>query len=130
MRISLWLAVLASVLASDVCESVDKNGGYTTLIKREESGCSTFVAARDDARRGDYGRENKYLAWLSGYITAYNAEVSDTYDIMGAKDMPSLLLWLENECRQNPLEEFTKATEHLMIWLYPDRTRSGPEDTP
>jgi len=92
-----------------------------------DSTCSTFVAARDEGRRGDNRRVNEYADWMAGYLTANSVFVPDTYDILGSSDMNAVLLWLENYCKQNPLNTFAAAAEAVTAALYPKRTRNSPK---
>jgi hypothetical protein len=45
-----------------------------------------------------------YTTWLTGFITAMNHEISDTYNLAGSTDVEGLMGWLDNWCRQHPTE--------------------------
>ena len=82
------------------------------------------MSARDEGRRGSHSRENAYVAWLMGYVTAYNRLTADTYDIEGHCDLHTLLPWLEDHCKAHPLISFPDAVETLTNTLYPNRLKS------
>ena len=63
-------------------------------------------------------------SWLAGFLTAYNLLSPDTYNILGNSDMQSALVWLDNFCRANPLEDFSTAASALVAELYPKRHRT------
>jgi hypothetical protein len=72
--------------------------------------CGSFVESKQN--------ENQryiYLAWLNGYLTAVNKYHGDVKsynglrDIKAGRDRQALLLWLENYCRENPLDNFARA---------------------
>ena len=65
-----------------------------------------------------------YMLWVAGYLTAYNALVPDTFDVLGNSDMASVKLWLENYCKANPLEKLPTAMEVLINELRPKRHRN------
>jgi hypothetical protein len=108
-------------------QSADSQGRFWQVEVVSEASCGTFVTARDEARRGRHGHENIYLDWLAGYLTAYNTLQPDTYDIQGAADMPSLMLWLENHCKARPLDSFGTAVSELTTELYPKRVKQAPK---
>lgn len=119
-----FVALLSFPLLST---AADKAGSFSSNIPKTDRSCGTYISARDEGRKGNYIRENKYGSWVSGYITAYNNSTQDTYNIMGNSDMDSLMSWLENYCKQNPLDSFAEATMRLMAELHPKRIRQKPK---
>lgn len=76
---------------------------------------------------GDYfnARESKnlsnifqYEAWMDGYFTASSMYKSgfDDNSIISQKKV-SLLLWLDNYCKNNPFKNFSIAVQELEIEL-------------
>ena len=122
--------VFALLMLPVVGNAADSKGAYSIVLPKDGTigSCGTYVVARDEGRRGDYRKVNDHSAWLMGYLTGYNARTSDTYDIMGNKDLQSLLLWLENYCKQHPLDSFAVAVNFLIIELYPTRARTAPKE--
>jgi hypothetical protein len=120
-------AIFFALLLLPATGHADAGGYYERIITKDAKSCGTYVAARDQGRRGDYKKENKHSQWLAGYITAYNNLKPDTYNIMGDKDMESVLLSLDNWCKEHPLRPFAEAVEILTIELYATRTRTAPK---
>jgi hypothetical protein len=61
-------------------------------------------------------------------LTAYNRLNPNSFNIEGNSDRDSLLLWLENYCKKNPLEAFPVAVANLTDTLYEKRTRTAPKE--
>jgi hypothetical protein len=72
------------------------------------------------------GKLSHIITWMSGYITHYNFITPDTYDIVVNTDFQSIYLWLDNYCRDNPLDNLAYAMNALTAELYPNRTRTAP----
>lgn len=116
------IAVIVSLLVFSVPGySVDANGkavavGYTS--------CGEWVMER----RGESPNMMKISkGWIGGYITAFNYQTQDVYDVRGDTDLESIYLWLDNYCRDNPLKSVPTAMDVLMSELWPDRTIKAPE---
>lgn len=121
--VAAWnlLLIPVSTFASDA------SGRFGILFPSSENTCGTYVTARDGARAGAHGRENMYANWLTGFITAYNMQTPDNYDVAASTDVPSMMLWLENHCRKHPLESFDDAVNALVIELMPKRQHNAPQ---
>ena len=120
LAMSLFLP--ATVNASDIDQR------YSVSYAEGKMGsCGQYVTARDEGRRGEYRDHNLHFTWILGYITAYNYQAPDTYDVRGQTDTSGILLWLENYCKQTPLTDFAVAMELLTDELYPNRIRKAPK---
>lgn len=108
------------LLVSLTAWGADKNGAFQSQGQRS---CGTFIEARNS--RSDQG--GYAGAWIGGYITAYNAITPNTYSILGASDYNSVILWMENWCKANPLSSVTSGMEELTIALYPRRYKTQAE---
>jgi hypothetical protein len=73
------------------------------------------------------GMSGEYTTWSAGYLTAFNLRTPGTYDILGNTDINGAMLWLENYCRNNPLERFATAWNELFNELSPTRTTQKPK---
>lgn len=120
LAMSLFLP--ATVNAGDIDDRY-----YVFVFKGQLGSCGQYVAARNEGRRGEYRKQNIHVSWIAGYLTAYNRQTPDTYDIRGQTDMSAMLLWLENYCKQNPLTAFAQTVERLTDELHPKRIRKAPE---
>lgn len=121
VRMLLLFAALAlvgaEVNAADMDRKYWKQGGFT---------CGKFV---EDRQRPDTRQRftEVMMAWLAGYVTAYNYVVPDTTNILGGSDLNSAILWIENYCRARPLKDTADAAEALIDVLYPTRHRTARE---
>jgi hypothetical protein len=118
------LSILGLVTSNSTAFATDETGRYAWMGMNNS--CGTFARGRDLARNGASALEDQYVTWLSGYLTAYNVLRPHTYDITGGADVPSLMLWLENYCKTNPLANFVDATNALTQQLYSERTKLAP----
>ena len=65
--------------------------------------CGQFLKAQE-LQNEDY---RFYVSWLQGYLSAINIHrVYGRQDIGKARDVDSMMLWLKNDCSQNPLNDF------------------------
>ncbi len=124
---TIFAAFLTLTLSPLLVSAGDKNGYFQSVIGKDERTCGSYVLARDEGRRGSFEKQNNFATWLAGYLTGYNQLMPDTYDIKGNSDMNSLLLWLENYCKKNPLEDFISAVDMLVNELHPKRHKQAPK---
>ena len=72
--------------------------------------CGSFVESKQNETQ-----RYIYLAWVNGYLTAVNKYQSGIKnynglrDIKAGRDSQALMLWLDNYCRENPLDNFFRA---------------------
>ncbi len=62
--------------------------------------------------------------WVAGYLTAYNRQTPETYDILGIKDFEDAMRFIDGYCKVQPLGNLTGAMEALTEGLTPDRYRT------
>ncbi len=125
MKRAILLATF--LLLPPTVDAVDGDGAYNTIFPTGNRSCGGYVGARDEARRGNPEKENQYIIWFMGFLTAYNWLKHDTWDIKSGLDQEALLLWLENYCKERPLEDFAGAMEAPTSELYPKRIRKAPK---
>ena len=94
-----------------------------TIFGPGAGSCGTWTAAKEE----DTYARRVFRSWALGYITAYNYQAPDTYDVRGQTDTSGILLWLENYCKQTPLTDFAQAMELLTDELHPKRIRKAPK---
>lgn len=103
------------LLAAPYSHAADKDGVYTVLGEGAAS-CGRVV---EEYKKDDYGKLI-YGAWVNGYVTAINSEVSTGRDVTGRADVAARNLWIFNYCNQHPLNNLANAAEALALQL---RTR-------
>lgn len=59
--------------------------------------------------------------WIAGYLTAYNRQTSETYDILGIADFEAAVQAVENHCKANPFDNLSAAMERLTEEFHPKR---------
>ena len=109
---------LSLLLSSQLAMAADKAGKYASYA----SSCSNIIQGQKDADSGRSEITRDFLStWLSGYITATNSTLADTYNILGSSDLKGAVLWVEKWCAENPLKRASDAAEALVLELHPSR---------
>ncbi len=103
---------------------MDARGEYTILGIGNEA-CSKFVRERQQSI-GAYP-DHRYLYWVTGYLTAVNAQTPNTNNIAGFTDIYGVMTWLETYCKKSPLTPFAEVVKALVTALYPERTTQALE---
>ncbi len=127
MKHTIFVLAMSLLLPATV-NAADIDGKYAVSVANGKMGsCGQYITARDEGRRSKYRKENRHIGWIFGYLTAYNRQTPDTWDIGGQTDISEILLWLENYCKRNPLDEFAEAMGSLTDELHPRRIRKKPK---
>ena len=85
--------------------------------------CATFVEERKKLSQ-TYGEA---MAWLTGFISAFNYLTPDTYDLAPWQTVEQLSSLLASHCVVNPEESFFHATNKLLNSISEDRLRTFSE---
>jgi len=94
----------------------DASGSFETVGAKS---CAAFM--RDHkAQRWAY---NADTAWVTGYLTAYNALTPDTSNILGDTDVSGAMLWLQKYCQSFPTHGLADGMLALTAHLQPNRSR-------
>lgn len=104
--------VFTATLLLNATQSFGKEASGSPIAAYGEAttSCGSFVESKQNETQ-----RYIYLAWLNGYLTGVNKYQSGlkTYnglhDIKAGRDPQALMLWLENYCRENPLDNFARA---------------------
>jgi hypothetical protein len=109
--------VLLSVLLglSAVCAASDKSKFYAV----HDETCRQYLIDRRAT-----STTLPHVAWVSGYISAYNRQTPDTYDIANGRQSSEFIPWLDRWCKSNPEKSLGKGMEALTSELAPKRRRS------
>ena len=62
--------------------------------------------------------------WIAGYLTAFNRQTPETYDILGLMEFEAALRFIDGFCKAHPLDNLAAAMESLTEDLYPRRHRT------
>ncbi len=97
----------------------DFEGGYAVYGAGGES-CKAYLKSVKTGERQDY-----FIDWTIGYLTAFNVIMPNTYNILGESDFASAQGWLERHCNRYKNQLFINAAIKLTEVLYPLRYQSG-----
>ena len=119
-----------SSFGSMTVSAMDKNGRYFALGVGKRS-CEDYVKFREK-RLENFTPEQYEIAdhviehWVSGYLTAHNFYVTDTYNVMGDATIDQLEGWLDNYCKSNQKKLFAEAVFAMVQSLHPKRIAADP----
>ena len=114
-----WIAAIIVVLAACApARAIDSDGDYLTRGVGIEL-CASFNSARATHR------DVEFTAWVAGYLSSFDRWTSDVFDIEGNSGFDGAMHWLDDYCRIHPRTPFSIASENLVAFLYPTRTRSS-----
>ena len=110
------------------CWAADKNGEYRETYPADHVTCESFLLAENECKHGRCLDLKTFSDWLMGYITSYNSNTPDTFDIAAKTDLKNSIIWLGNYCKQHPSNKYSQAAQSLMNELYPIRQKIKPKD--
>ena len=84
--------------------------------------CKNYLAAR----QAGGSSFQTYKDWLSGYLSAFNLIVANTYDIVGKRRYKQLIRWVDRYCNKNQQQAFVNAAAQLTVKLFPSRLNLAP----
>ncbi|MEJ2174472.1 MAG: hypothetical protein P8Y76_06075 [bacterium] len=106
------------LLASCSAWSADQNGHYWA---GDDLACGIYVEVRKDPKNVT---NTMMSSWVMGYVTAFNKQTPETYDIMGNTSTDKLMLRLEKYCDANPLNTVSQGMDVLTQELHPQRMKT------
>ena len=115
----LECAIVAIVLASGTAaHAADVNNQANTY---SPGSCETYLNARFEKKT------IFFKGWLSGWISAHNRLMPDTYSlVIDDEQLEGPLKFMEDWCELHPLEDFVAGAGALIDELYPKRLRQAP----
>jgi hypothetical protein len=110
--------ILAAALLCTISGALarDASGSFETVGAKS---CAAFM--RDHKAQG--WAYNADTAWVTGYLTAYNALSPDTSNILGETDVSGAMLWLQKYCQSFPTRGLADGMLALTAHLQPNRSR-------
>jgi hypothetical protein len=88
-----------------------------SLIGTGELSCGQFIEYQ---RANNTGQMNLFVQWVWGYLVAYNhrgffdVKVGHAVSQVNYPDQPTVLLFLDQFCQQNPLSNVDDGTNALL----------------
>ena len=113
MRRAVFLLgfMAAAAIGSPPASAMDKNQSFIILGPGSVS-CGAWTERRRSESSGPF------QFWLLGYITGINQFAAfGIEDISEGTDASGLFGWIDNWCRDHPLDTLNKAATHLAIDL-------------
>lgn len=122
----IMICLFLSLMFCNISQAKDIDGEFVVFSVGAHK-CSDYIKAKDIG-----GNSFKsYKDWLSGYMSAFNLIVTNTYDIIGQRKYSQIIRWLDIYCKKNRNESFVNASAMLTVKLYPSRQNLAPnKDTP
>ncbi len=114
----VWAGVSSLVLATS-SPARDLNQRYKAQGLGLDT-CASFLDTPLDER-------GLYYSWLSGYLTAYNYLVRDTYSIAEYSGLTRTNEWLEKYCGASPDHMLHQAARRFVTERYRIRLKRKPE---
>lgn len=111
-----WLVVGIIFIYSSICVASDKNNFYAL----HDVTCKQYL--RD---RLTTSTSLPHVAWVSGYISAFNRLVPDNYDIANGKDAKNIMPFIDQWCQANTEKSLGAGMEKLTedIWIFRRRSK-------
>lgn len=108
--------VLLLFLLSLPVQAKDDNQQFAVFGVGERL-CGDYLMARSDGGH----HFDPYYNFLSGYLSAFNLIVPDTYNILGKRTVSESLAWLDRYCSDARSENFTNAVARMTEFYYDER---------
>lgn len=118
--VSLFLA--AMLFGAGAASAADRNGEFYSRGVGARP-CQQYL---EDAT-GQTEIFPFYRSWLNGYLTAYNAQAADTFDIAPNATVEGLAETMARICQENPDRPFWAAAVALTRALHPNRVTVKPQ---
>jgi hypothetical protein len=108
IRVAVLSTILLFVRAS---VAVDSGGNYVTRgIGAAEASCGDYIGTDAETKRS-------YESWLLGYISGVNHYRAGKPDFTNHAEVEGLNQWMENYCREHPLDPYSDAADALLSEL-------------
>lgn len=68
-----------------------------------------------NGRKGNDANASSRIAWVLGYVTAFNEyESKPAGDVSGGKSTEKIMTWIDNYCGQHPTDDLYRASAALI----------------
>ncbi len=126
MKITVFIFLL---LLTINLQAADKNGKFQVHGIGFDSCSKLVVIFSKDNKRKQRKALVPYRIWLRGYLTSFNALSENTFSLESKANATDNMVFIEEYCRENPLDAYFKAVLALTEKLYPERTAVAPVKT-
>ena len=115
----------AGLTASTLCRAADEDDKFLVWGVGASS-CNTYM----NARAAGEAKQESFTSYLMGYLTAYNALESDTYNIAGDMKADEMLLWLDGYCDDHKTVSFETAIHDFTASIADKRQKAAADHPP
>jgi len=119
----LIVSCFVFIMFAQPLQARDFEGGYAVYGAGGDS-CKAYLdSMKSGGRKQDY-----FIDWTIGYLTAFNVIMPNTYNILGESDFIESQGWLQRHCNRYPKQLYINAVIKLTEVLYPLRYQSGMKE--
>ncbi len=93
------------IAAAAICLATQSSFAHFTTLG--EPDCGQWLAEKTPTRR----------AWVLGYVSGLNLSGIEKMNVLGATSAEQIYAWMDNYCRQNPLDDVTHGGNKLFFEL-------------
>lgn len=112
--------LLLLLCSNSIAKDID---GYFAVLSAGGDSCSAYLSARTAGE----DRQQVYVAWLSGYFSAFNQIVASTYNILGSQTPDEVMRQLDSYCTTRQDDIFVNAVAAITRQLFATRANLAPE---
>ena len=120
---TIWPLIIILFLFSLPSKAGDENRQYWS---QSVATCGEW----SQERKADSQKSELYKAWITGYLSSYNAWTDGVFNILGVADMKNIYSWMDKYCSENRLDFVATGMMDLIAILWPYRIIDGPQPTP
>ena len=106
---------MRQLLCSFLCVVATSALANNAIIGAGGTTCGKWV----ENRRTDAYYHHQ-LNWVLGFVSSYNYYLhagTETYGVIGSTDSASIAVWMDNYCKENPLETVFAGSVQLVTEL-------------
>jgi len=118
VRVNILL-VLTLLMPASIANAADIEDHYVIWGLGQNS-CNSYNQAR---AAGDF---EHYKGYVTGYLTAYNAFMPETYNIVPEMDTNAVIAWLDAHCADSQTMSFADAMHALVDEMHEKRQKASP----
>ncbi len=118
MRVNFLLA-LTLLMPASISKAADIEDHYVIWGLGQNS-CYSY----NQARAAD--NFEHYKGYVTGYITAYNAFMPETYNIVPDMETNAVIAWLDAHCADSQTMSFADAMHALVDEMHEKRQKASP----
>lgn len=110
MRRALLALITLVLLEATGAQAHSDNGRGFTVLGIGNKSCGSWVSDR----KSKSGADLVDVAWVLGFLTAYNEFGPEPDDVTAQTDVNGVAGWIDNDCTDHPLDTISQATQALI----------------